>query len=137
MLNGTGTPPEVGGILTRPGLAPDWPKGTDTAIDAIKKAITAINNATFLAPDAVILNPLDMDAILMAKNSQGNYLVPSLAWLREFWGVQSIVRSPLTASGVAVTGAFASGGAQLFKHGGPRLEASNSHAILSVIWSRC
>jgi HK97 family phage major capsid protein len=115
LLNGSGVTPAVKGILAGT-LAPDVARGTDTNIDAIKKQVSAIYNAVFLQPDAVVLNPVNMDSILMEKNSQGNYLVPSVQWLLQFWGVKAIAVSPVTVAGTAVVGC-----------GGIRIEATNSH----------
>ncbi len=76
LLNGTGVAPDLPGILTRPGLAPDHARGTDTNIDAIKKAISKITAATSLQVSAVILNPVNFDTVTMAKNAEGTTCSP-------------------------------------------------------------
>lgn len=129
LMNGDGIAPNLLGYLNLPGLAPPVPRGTDTNIDAIFKQIAAIATSALITPDGVVINPANWATIQISKNSQGNYLgsgpfagpqAPTL------WGV-SVVPTPVIVAGTSLVGAYRSA-SQLFRKGGVRVEASNSHA---------
>jgi len=130
LLNGTGVAPALLGFNTLPGLQPDVVR-TDpqTNADAVFVQMTKIATTALMMPDGTVMNPTNWAAIQLSKNSQGNYIgsgpfaapqVPTL------WGVPVAV-TPAQALGIAITGAFRSA-SQLFRRGGVRIEASNSHA---------
>jgi HK97 family phage major capsid protein len=128
LLNGTTTAPDIVGIRNRTGLAADVPKGSDSVPDAIAKQIAAIQNATGLAPDGIVMNPTDWLTVALLKASDGTYIgdgpfmrpvAPTL------WGLPVAITTTMTA-GVALVGAFKTA-AQLFRKGGIRVDASNSH----------
>jgi HK97 family phage major capsid protein len=128
LLNGTTTAPDIVGIRNRVGLAPALPRGTDSVADAIAKQIAAIQNATGVAPDGIVMNPTDFLGVALSKTSTGEYLggspfervvAPSL------WNVPVAVTSAMTA-GIALVGAFRTA-AQVFRKGGIRIAATNSH----------
>lgn len=142
LLNGDGTGANLVGLLNRPGLAPSIPKGgasattpvgpspaSDNSMDAIYRQITAIRTTQWLEPDAIVIDPLAWQNILLSKNTQGAYYaqgpftdvaIPSL------WG-KKVAVTPAIAANTALVGAFAQGG-QVFRKGGITVEASNSHA---------
>lgn len=128
LLNGSGTPPAIRGILNRAGLAAAQARGADTNPDAIFKQITAISVSSFVTPDGIVINPTNWQTIVLSKDANGQYyaggpfapMVPP-----RLWGVP-VVATPTIAAGTALVGAFAEA-AQIFRKGGLRVEASNSH----------
>jgi HK97 family phage major capsid protein len=134
LLNGDGVAPNLLGLLNQVGLAPDVPRGTDSAADAIAKQIAAIATTSNLAPDGVIMHPSDYLGIQLAKTSgSGEYLgsgpfaAPGPASL---WGLPAALTVAIPV-GTALVGAFRIA-TQLFRHGGIRVDATNSHADFFV-----
>jgi HK97 family phage major capsid protein len=128
LLNGTVTAPDIVGIRNRTGLAADVAMGTDTPADAIAKQISAIQTATGLVPDGIVMHPANWLSILLAKTDTGEYVGdgpfarpvgPSL------WG-RPVALTTLMPSGVALVGCFKSA-AQIFRKGGLRVAATNAH----------
>jgi HK97 family phage major capsid protein len=135
ILNGDGVDPNMTGIRTRAGLAADVVKAAapENNADAILKQITAISTTAFLPPDGVVINPANWQAIQLLKDSNNNYIAggPFAApQARTLWGVRVVPTTAITA-GTALVGAFQTG-AQLFRKGGLRVEASNSHSDFFV-----
>lgn len=129
LLNGDGTPPNISGILDRAGLTAAQARATDSNIDAIFKEMMKIFNASFVMPDAHVINPANWETIQLTKNEIGQYYgsgpfagpqAPTL------WGLPVDV-TPSIVANTALTGAFKSA-AQIFDHGNLRVEASNSHS---------
>jgi HK97 family phage major capsid protein len=73
LLNGSGTPPAIRGILNRSGLTAAQARGTDTNADAIFKQITTIATTVFIDPDGVVINPANWQTIMLAKDANGQY----------------------------------------------------------------
>jgi HK97 family phage major capsid protein len=136
LLYGDGTGANLVGLLNRSGLAPSVAKGTapstgsDNSMDAIYRQITQIRTTSFMEPDAIVIDPIGWENIILSKNSQGFYYangpfasteVPSL------WSKPVSVTPAVTTQNQAVVGAFKQG-AQIFRKGGITVEASNSHA---------
>ena len=130
LLNGTGVAPHILGLRLRPGLAPDVVQtDPDTVADAILKQSMAIFNTAFLPADTVVMNPADWTNVVLMKSGQGEYLAGgpfSTLPTPTLWGLR-VVLTPMIPAAVAVVGAFMQG-AQVFRKGGIRVEASNSHA---------
>lgn len=134
LLNGTGTAPELRGILNRSGIQ-THAKGSDTAADAIFKARTLVSRATNFAADALVINPADYEALRLAKDGNGQYYGGGFftgaygngGILEEPgpWGLRTVVTNAVEA-GTAVVGAFKT--AKVFRKGGIRVESTNSHA---------
>lgn len=135
LLNGDGTGANLVGLLNRPGLATPIARGTapstadDNAMDAIYRQITRIRTTQFLEPDAVVIDPIGWEGIVLSKNGQGAYYAQG-PFVQEatpsLWG-KRVVSTPAIAESSALVGAFAQGG-QVFRKGGITVEASNSHA---------
>jgi HK97 family phage major capsid protein len=129
LLNGNGTPPNLLGLLNRPGLAaPVVTTAPDTNADAIFKQITAIATTSFVYPDGIVINPTNWATIILSKTTQGAYIAggpftPSQP--TTLWGL-SVAPTPAIVLGTALVGAFGTM-AQFFRRGGLRVEASNSH----------
>jgi HK97 family phage major capsid protein len=136
LLKGDGTGSNLVGILNRTGLATTIAKGTapsvsgDNDMDAILRQITAIRTTAFLEPDAIVLNPLDWQTILLTKaTGTGVYFAGGpfvSAENQTLWGKRVVATNAMTA-GTALVGSFGQGG-QVFTKGGLTVEASNSHA---------
>lgn len=130
LLNGTTTPPDIVGLMNRTGLAPDVALGAapDTGIEAIFRQVMAIFASSFLMPDGIVINPADWAQVLLTKNGQGAYLTQgpfSPIQAPTLWGLPVVVTPSITV-GTALVGAYRTA-AQVFRHGGIRVEASNSH----------
>jgi HK97 family phage major capsid protein len=130
LLNGTGIAPELAGLLGRAGLTPDHARvDPETNADAMLAQTMIVYAASFLMPDAYIMNPVNWTKTILTKTSTGEYYTGgpfSPIQSPTLWGLPVAV-TPATAAGNAVVGAFKTG-AQIFRHGGLRVEASNSHA---------
>jgi HK97 family phage major capsid protein len=138
LLNGTGVAPDLLGFLARPGLAPAVARGTDTNADAILKQIQAIASTTGEQPSGLVIHPTNWATMQLAKDTQGNYIgngpfaAPQTPVL---WGVPVAITKTI-AAGTALVGAFR-GASQIFRNGGVRVEATNSHADFFVknLWA--
>jgi HK97 family phage major capsid protein len=133
LLNGNGTPPNIMGVMNRVGLAaPVVRNGAatppETNVDAILRQITAIATTAFIYPDGVVLNPANWFTIATSKTTTGEYLgggpfvsLPTAS----VWGTPVAV-TPAIVANTALVGAFGTM-SQVFRKGGIRVEASNSH----------
>ena len=133
VLNGTDVAPDLNGILVRAGLAAAVARGADSNADAVIRQIAAIENATNLPVDGIVMNPTNWLSIQLMKDANGNYINgnPFAAPQRPtLWG-RPVALTPAIAAGTALVGAFKAGG-QIFRKGGLRVEASNSHASFFV-----
>jgi len=128
LLNGSGVAPHLMGLMTVPGKAPDVVRGADSNADAIFKQITAVTVSSLVAPDALVMNPVNWQTVQLTKNANGNYLgagpwnAPQTPTL---WGLPVAV-TPAIVANTALVGGFQQG-AQEFTKGGIRVEVSNSH----------
>lgn len=130
LLNGTVTAPDIVGIRNRTGLAADVTQGAapDTAADAIFRQMMALFNSSFLMPDGIVMNPADWQKIQLTKTTTGEYIGggPFSAPVGPtLWGLPVAV-TPAIPALTALVGAFGSA-SQVFRKGGIRVEASNSH----------
>ncbi len=129
LLNGSGTAPAIQGLLNRAGLAAPVARGTDVNADAILKQISAIQTATGRRPDGIVMNPANWQTIMLTKDANGQYYGngPFSGMTQpNLWGINVAVSAAIVAN-TALVGAFKSA-AQLFRHGGLRVEASSSHS---------
>lgn len=128
LLNGSGTPPNLKGYMSLSGLAAPVARGTDTNMDAIFKQMTAIATTSFVTPEAFIINPTNWQTCQLSKDAQGQYVGGgpfTTAQTPTMWGIPGAV-TPSIVAGTSLVGAFRSA-SQLFRRGGVRVEASNSH----------
>jgi HK97 family phage major capsid protein len=134
LINGDGTAPNISGILDRAGLSPDMPRNgaavpPQTNADVLLAQTMAVFANSLLMPDGYVLHPSNWVATLMAKTSTGEYFNGgpfSPIQQPTLWGLPVAV-TPVIAAGTGLVGAFKTG-AQIFRKGGVRVEASNSHA---------
>jgi HK97 family phage major capsid protein len=129
LLSGSGTPPDLTGILNRAGLQTAQARGTDNNPDAIYKQVINIATNAFITADSVVINPLNWQTIRLSKDSQGQYYgggpFAQGPFGPELWGLRVVVTPAITAN-TALVGAFGQA-AQIFRRGGMTLAASNSH----------
>ena len=130
LLTGTGVAPQILGLLARTGLAADVVRGAaENNADAIFRQIMAVFASSFLMPDGITMNPADWSVTALMKTDGGEYLTAGpFASIQTptLWGLPIAV-TPVQEATKAVVGAFKQG-AQIFRKGGIRVEASNSHA---------
>lgn len=136
LLNGNGTSPNLRGILNRSGVQTITQAAGESVADAIFRAIMAIQTATGFAADGIVANPVDYQALRLAKDSNGQYFgggyfyAPygngGLQWQPPVWGTKTVVTTA-TAAKTVVVGAWAAG-AKGYRKGGIRVESTNSHA---------
>lgn len=133
LLNGNGTPPNLMGIMNRAGLATAVARNAgasppETNADAILRQISAIATSAFIYPDGVVLNPTNWFTIATSKDTTGQYFgggpfssLPTAT----IWGTP-VALTPSIVANTALVGAFGTM-SQVFRKGGIRVEASNSH----------
>lgn len=135
LLNGTGTAPNLRGILNRSGVQVAT-KGVDTAADAIFKALGKVETATGFTADAIVINPQDYEALRLSKDSNGQYFGGgffggqygngTILENPPIWGRRTVTTTAI-AAGTVLVGAFATA-AKVFRKGGIRVEKTNSHS---------
>jgi HK97 family phage major capsid protein len=133
LLNGNGTPPNLLGIMNRPGLATAVARNAgatppETNADAILRQMTAIATTAFVYPDGVVINPTNWFTIQTSKDASASYYGGgpfSPLPVASIWGIP-VAPTPSIVAGTSLVGAFGTQ-AQVFRKGGMRVEASNSH----------
>jgi HK97 family phage major capsid protein len=139
LLNGTGTAPEIQGILNRSGIAtPVVTSATLTAVKAMEgifNQITALRSVSFVEPDAIVINPLDFQTIRLGKDTAGQYFgggpftgaygQPGPSNVSSIWGIKTVITTAV-AQGTVLVGGFQECG-QLFRREGITLEMTNSN----------
>lgn len=135
LLSGDGTGSNVLGIRNRVGVQ-THALGEDTVADALFKAAGKVQTATGFSADALVIHPLDYEALRLNKDGngqyfgggyfQGQYGNGTIMENPPVWGLRTVV-TPAVPQGEAVIGAFAAA-AKVFRKGGVRVESTNSHA---------
>jgi HK97 family phage major capsid protein len=107
ILNGTGTPPEIRGILNTSGIQVIAYVATTTKQDMIAKGINAIVQTGYGVPDAVVMNPADYWAMRTGVNANGIYYwgPPTEAGTPNVYGLPVVTDSAI-AVGTALVGDF-------------------------------
>lgn len=126
LLNGTGVGSQILGVMQQD--IQSQPKGADTVIDAIFKAITKIRSVGFFEPDAIVVHPNDWQDIRLAKDGNDNYYGGGPfgpMYGDTLWGLRVVVTTAIT-EGTALVGAFKMGG-QVWRREGITVEATNTH----------
>jgi HK97 family phage major capsid protein len=136
VLNGNGTAPNLRGILQQAGI------GTYTAGTATEAAIISVRKAKTVAqlseydPDAVVMNPVDWEAIELSTDTQGTFRVsPNVQQGAPgvIWGLRVVVTTAITGTvfgttgGTFLVGAFKEG-ATLWERTQVQLFITDSHA---------
>jgi len=135
LLNGSGTAPSLRGILNRTGIQTETQAvAPDSAQDAIFRAITKVQTATFLDADFIVINPADYQALRLAKDANGQYFGGGffsgeygnggVTAQPNLWGLRTVVTSAIAAKTVLVGSGQA---AQVFRKGGVRVDMANTN----------
>ena len=127
ILNGSGSGENFTGILNS---SPSTVGSAGTDLDAIVDAIRTVRVTGRRRPTALVIHPNDWysTGFLLAKDSQGNYLVgdprASVDQLNQLWGLQVVVTEAMTEN-TALVGDFRQ--AVLWEREGVTLSMSDSH----------
>jgi HK97 family phage major capsid protein len=135
LLNGDGTGTNILGLLQRSGIQTvTQAVAPDTAQDAIFRAITAVQTATGLTADAILINPADYQTLRLSKDANGQYFGGGffagqygnggISFQPPLWGLNTIVTAAVAAKTVVV-GALAAS-TTVYRKGGVRVESTNS-----------
>jgi HK97 family phage major capsid protein len=132
LVNGTG---ELKGILQRTGVQTEASASADDDPDAIFRAMTSVSTGSGLDADALVINPTDYQRLRLSKDSNGQYFGGGffsgeygnggVTAQPPLWGLRTVV-TPAVAEKTAVVGSFKQA-ATLYRKGGVRVEATNSH----------
>lgn len=106
------------------------------SFDNLLKAKQAVRTETGYAADAILINPADLEALLITKDKNDQYLLGGPAYGSygngiyaanpRIWGLP-VVESASVTEGQAIVGAFKAGSSVVTKAGeGKRVEVSNS-----------
>ena len=136
LLSGDGTGANVQGLLNRSGVQTEAATNNTDNADALFRAMTAVQTATGLPADGLVINPADYQQLRLTRDSNGQYYgggffagqygnggVPEQP---PVWGLRTIVSAAVPAN-TAVVGAFGTA-ATVYRKGGVRVESTNSHA---------
>lgn len=138
LLSGNGVGTNVLGLLARAGIQSlgvvgDLKTGNP---DQIFKAMTAVSTGSGLDADGIVINPVDYQALRLAKDSNlqyygggffaAEYGNGTLTAQPPLWGLRTVITPAIAAGTVAVAGF--SQAATLYRKGGVRVESTNSHA---------
>lgn len=139
LLNGSGTSPNLQGILNRSGLATAVTTAAGLtalkAMEGIFNQITALRSVSFVEPDAVVIHPTDWQTIRLGKDSQNQYYAggpftgaygnPGPSNVNQIWGLKAVITTAI-AQGTALVGNFQES-AQIFRRQGVTVEMTNSN----------
>jgi HK97 family phage major capsid protein len=143
IINGTGTSPQLRGILNTSGTGVYVAPASEAAVLSIRKAMTVAQGSEY-APDTCVLNPLDWERVELSTDSQGMFRVtPNVSGVLapRIWGLNVVATTAIAGSLpdpdgagalTATTGRFIVGsfrmGATLWEREGVRVMMTDSHA---------
>jgi HK97 family phage major capsid protein len=127
LLLGDGTGTNLTGLVPNAGIT--RARSTDTALDAIAKAMTDLRvGSSFVEPDCVILHPTDFQTLRLAKSTTNEYLAsdPLANQSQNIWGTKVVVTTGMTA-GTALVANLASA-AKIYLREPARIDTSRGGA---------
>lgn len=126
ILNGNGTGNNFTGINNWSGIQAHA-RGTDTILDAVRRALTKARTIGRVAPNALVLNPAQVEALDLLKDGQGQYLgsTPFGQLIRTVWGVP-VVESEAQPAGTGLLADFNK--CVLWDREAANVTMTNSHA---------
>jgi HK97 family phage major capsid protein len=106
VINGTGTPPQIRGILNYSGIQTQA-RAADPHFDAIFKAITKVRVTGRAEPDAIAIHSTDFQTIRLTRTADGIYIMgnPDSPGSMRLFGLPVAINEVLTA-GTALVGDF-------------------------------
>lgn len=135
LLSGSGTSPQLRGLLNRSGVQTEAAADNTDNADAIFRAIGKVATGSIFSADGIVINPVDYEKLRLSKDGNGQYFgggffsgqygQGGIVQEPPLWGMRTVV-SPAVAAGTVLVGAFSS--AKVFRKGGVRVESTNSHA---------
>lgn len=128
MLSGSGTTPQIRGLLNFSGIQTQA-KGADPTPTAFYKALTLIRANAFVEADGVVIHPLDWQDIATLTTADGIYIwgSPSAAMpIERLWGMPVVV-TPAITQNTGLVGAFAAV-TQLFRRSTVTFAVSDQHS---------
>lgn len=113
ILFGNGGNGRLQGIMTHPDvLSYNWANGaaTDTKVDALRRAISLVEQTRNAIPDAIIVSNADWADIELTKGANGHYVFssPTEGGEPRLWRIPVIVSAAMPA-GSALVGSFRTG----------------------------
>lgn len=137
LLRGDGTGQNILGLANRVGVQVQAaPTSEKDNADAVFEAMTKVSTATSLTADALVIHPLDYQRFRLSKDGngqyfgggyfQGQYGQGSVMSDPNLWGLQTVVTTA-AVQGEVILGAFRVG-STVYRKGGVRVEATNTHA---------
>lgn len=129
LLSGTGTAPQLRGLLNRTGIQTLAMAAAGSIADTLYTAVTNIRVNANVEPDGIVMHPTNYAKLRTAKDQTGLYNAggpfgPNAQ--DTVWGLPVAVTSAMPVN-TALVGAFGSQ-AQIFRRNGLTVEASNSHS---------
>lgn len=136
LLNGDGTGQNLLGIRKRSGIQTETGASAEDDVEALFRAMTKISTATDLTASGLMINPMDYQRFRLNKDGNGQYMGGgyfqgqygngTVMDQPNLWGLPTVV-TPAIEKGKALVGAF-SLAATVYRKGGVRVEATNSHS---------
>lgn len=146
LLNGTGTAPEIAGLLGTSGVQ-TAEMASNTAVklaEAIMNAITKVRTVGFFEPDAIVMHPNDYEKLRLATDGNTQYYGGGFfegQYGKEYsdpgrlWGLRIVQTTAIAELNLAtpgatnkgpIVGAFKMGGAVFYRNG-LSIEATNTN----------
>jgi len=112
IVNGAGTGENLRGILSTSGIL-TLARGTDPHVDVVLKGIIQLRaQANPVEPNGIVMNPLDVQDVLLTRDANGNYQAADSGAVRvdddgnlTLWG-KEVIQSIAIAAGTSLVGDF-------------------------------
>jgi hypothetical protein len=127
LLYGSGLGANIEGLYNVTGIQ-QHVQTTETRIDALRKAVTKIQNANYM-PDGILMHPNDWEKVELAKDNENRYLYgnsPAAGAERVLWRLPVYVSTAVNELNPMV-GAFRSDAVTIYDHDSAQLRISDSH----------
>lgn len=130
LLSGTGTAPQLRGLLNRTGVQTVAMAAAGSIADTLYTAITNVRVNANVEPDGIVMHPTNYAKLRTAKDAASTGYNAGGPFQNQadnvVWGLPVAVTSAIAVN-TALVGAFGTQ-AQVFRRNGLTVEASNSHS---------